>query len=166
MVRESITEFNINMHTHFSVFIYGNNLWAYHYLLAVCYAELIMIVWFLFSFWFDKKATLFFPKFWIFDDERYVLWSFFLFFDSSSFPVVVNLNWFLGDVKHLKNCRAAELSMPYVHPGSSPLSLSIHVCKIFIYITNSNLSNLNSLFKYHKFLLFKIDKIVLSIYSL
>lgn len=120
-----------------------------------------------FYFHFDLiRKPHFFPKILDIDDECYVLWSFFLFFDSSSFPVVVNLNWFLGDVKHLKNCRAAELSMPYVHPGSSPLSLSIHVCKIFIYITNSNLSNLNSLFKYHKFLLFKIDKIVLSIYSL
>lgn len=165
MVRESITEFNINMHTHFSVFIYGNNLWAYHYLLAVCYAELIMIVWFLFSFWFDKSATLFPQNF------GYWRWAlcfmvvflvFWFFFISSSGEI----NWFLGDVKHLKNCRAAELSMPYVHPGSSPLSLSIHVCKIFIYITNSNLSNLNSLFKYHKFLLFKIDIIVLSVYSL
>lgn len=120
-----------------------------------------------FYFHFDLiRKPHFFPK--ILDIWQWVLCFmvvflvFWFFFISSSGEI----NWFLGDVKHLKNCRAAELSMPYVHPGSSPLSLSIHVCKIFIYITNSNLSNLNSLFKYHKFLLFKIDKIVLSIYSL
>lgn len=116
--------------------------------------------------WPLRPIGLLFPK--ILDIWQWVLCFmvvflvFWFFFISSSGEI----NWFLGDVKHLKNCRAAELSMPYVHPGSSPLSLSIHVCKIFIYITNSNLSNLNSLFKYHKFLLFKIDKIVLSIYSL
>lgn len=116
--------------------------------------------------WPLRPIGLLFPK--ILDIWQWVLCFmvvflvFWFFFISSSGEI----NWFLGDVKHLKNCRAAELSMPYVHPGSSPLSLSIHVCKIFIYITNSNLSNLNSLFKYHKFLLFKIDIIVLSIYSL
>lgn len=116
--------------------------------------------------WPLRPIGLLFPK--ILDIWQWVLCFmvvflvFWFFFISSSGEI----NWFLGDVKHLKNCRAAELSMPYVHPGSSPLSLSIHVCKIFIYITNSNLSNLNSLFKYHKFLLFKIDIIVLSVYSL
>lgn len=165
MVRESVTEFNINMHTHFSVFIWQQSLSVP--LLACCLLCRIDNDCVIFYFHFDLIRTPhFFPQ--NFGYWRWVLCFmvvflvFGFFFISSSGEI----NWFLGDVKHLKNCRAAELSMPYVHPGSSPLSLSIHVCKIFIYITNSNLSNLNSLFKYHKFLLFKIDKIVLSIYSL
>lgn len=105
-----------------------------------------------FSFWFKEKSQIFFPKFWkLMMSVSDVLWSehlFFFFFFVSSFPVVVKLI----DLSRCKtpqlhkNCRAAELSMPHVHPESSPWSQSIHVCKIFMYITSSNLSNLNSFF--------------------